>query len=133
LQDLANAGQGQPVQSRPPGADCNPGALQGTYADAGGSAPVFNPANPDALKADIAGIVGSFRSCTYTLNEDVDPAKANLGTVLVNDVNAAYDDPNGWRMNSATELELVGDACDAVKTTIDPDVYISFPCDVFVK
>lgn len=133
LQDLANAGLGLPVQQRTPPESCTAPFNLATYSAQGGDAQVFNPANPDALKADIAGIVGNFRSCTYTLNEEVSPDKANLGTVLVNDAEAIYDDANGWRMNSTTELELLGASCEAVKTVVDPDVYISFPCDVFVK
>ncbi len=133
LQDLANAGSGQPVISRPPAENCEGLTTNlATYSGESGSARVFNPSNPDQLKADIAGVVGSTRSCVYTMNEEVDLEKANLGTVLVNDVEARYEDENGWRMNSATELELLGDSCIAVKTTINPDVYISFPCDSFV-
>jgi hypothetical protein len=51
--------------------------------------------------------------------------------VLVNDVVARFEDEDGWRMNSPSELELLGASCIAVKTTINPDVYISFPCDSF--
>lgn len=132
LQDLANAGTGQPVIGRTPTEDCQGLTTNlATYSQESGAAPVFNPTDPDQLKADIAGVVGSTRSCVYTMNEEVDLEKANLGTVIVNDVMARYEDDDGWRMNSPTELELLGDSCIAVKTTINPDVYISFPCDSF--
>lgn len=133
LQDLANAGSGLPVQQRPLPANCEEFQFnQGTYSTSGGNATVFNPSDPEQLKADIAGVVGSTRSCVYTMNEEVELDKAHLGTVLVNDVMARYDDKDGWRMNSPTELELLGASCIAVKTTINPDVFISFPCDSFV-
>jgi hypothetical protein len=103
----------------------------GSYSASGGNATVFNPSDPEQLKADIAGVVGSTRSCVYTMNEEVDLEKAYLGTVLVNDVVARFEDEDGWRMNSPSELELLGASCIAVKTTINPDVYISFPCDSF--
>lgn len=132
LQDLANAGSGQPVQQRPVPSNCEGAVFNlGSYSTSGGTATVFNPSDPDQLKADIAGVVGSTRSCVYTMNEEVELDKANLGTVLVNDVVAEYEDENGWRMNSPSELELLGASCIAVKTTIAPDVYISFPCDSF--
>jgi hypothetical protein len=133
LQDLANAGSGLPVQERPLPANCEDFEFnRGSYSASGGDATVFNPSDPEQLKADIAGVVGSTRSCVYTMNEEVELDKANLGTVLVNDVVARYEDEDGWRMNSSTEIELLGASCIAVKTTIDPDVFISFPCDSFV-
>lgn len=132
LQDLANAGLGQPVQDRPEPVDCPMGSFTlGAYSPTGGAAKVFNPADPDALKADIAGIVGALRSCSYTLSAEVIADKAHLGTVLVNDEAAVFGDPNGWRMNDAYELELIGASCVAVKTVASPDVYISFPCESF--
>lgn len=133
LQDLANAGSGLPVQQRPPPSNCEDSVFNlGSYSAAGGNATVFNPSDPEQLKADIAGVVGSTRSCTYTMNEEVELDKAYLGTVLVNEVVAEFEGEDGWRMNSPTEIELLGAACIAVKTTIDPDVFISFPCDSFV-
>lgn len=134
LQDLANAGLGLPVQRRAPPEACEDSAFNlGAYSDTGGDARVFNPADPAALKADIAGIVGRLRSCSYTVSEEVDPEKVHLGTVWIGDDIVPFDDDNGWRMNSATEIELLGTSCEAIKTVIDPDVYISFPCDVFLK
>jgi von Willebrand factor type A domain len=134
LQDLANAGLGLPVAQRGLPDGCQDSTFdQGKYSANGGDARVFNPADPAALKADIAGIVGRLRGCSYIMSEEVDPEKAHLGTVFVNDETAVHDDENGWRMNSATELELLGSSCEAIKTVIDPDVFISFPCDVFVK
>ena len=134
LQDLANAGLGLPVQRRAPSEDCPDANFnRGSYSESGGDARVFNPADPAALKADIAGIVGRLRGCSYTLNTDVDPDKVHLGTVWIGDDVIPFDDDNGWRMNSATELELLGDSCEAIKTVLDPDVYISFPCEVFLK
>lgn len=133
LQDLANAGSGQPVQQRAVPSHCAGSVFNlGSYSPQGGNATVFNPSDPGQLKADIAGVVGSTRSCIYTMNQEVELDKAHLGTVLVNDVVAKYEDENGWRMNSSSELELLGASCTAVKTTINPDVYISFPCDSFV-
>ncbi len=134
LQDLANAGLGQPVQSRPEPVDCPMGSFtQGTYSATGGAAKVFNPTDPAALKADIAGIVGALRSCAYTLSAEVNPNTANLGTVLINGQTAEFENENGWRMNGPYELEILGASCLAVKTVVNPDVYISFPCNSFVK
>jgi hypothetical protein len=38
-----------------------------------------------------------------------------------------YDDPNGWRVNSPTEIELLGDACALIQAG-DVDVQVEFTC-----
>ena len=40
-----------------------------------------------------------------------------------------YQDPNGWKLNNPTEIELVGTSCQAIKTG-DHDVRVTFPCGV---
>lgn len=131
LQDLANAGAGEPVQRRGIGADCEESNLA-TYSDAGGDARYYRPENPAALRDDIGGIIGGVRSCEFKLSEEVDLEEADKGTVLLDCDGLPYDDDNGWRMKSSTELELVGDSCTAIKTTIRPDLYITFPCESYV-
>lgn len=132
LQDLANAGMGQPVVQRGPN-ECDETGSLGTYSSEGGDASYYKPSDPGALRKDIGGIIGSVRSCEFTLNTEVDLEKVGQGTVLLDCEGVPYDDPDGWRMNSATELELLGDSCSGVKTSVDPFVYITFPCDVIVK
>lgn len=131
LQDLANAGAGQPVQRRTPQADCDPPTL-GSYEPSGGDARYYRPENPADLRDDIGRIVGGVRSCEFKLSEEVDLEKADKGTVLLDCEGLPYDDANGWRMTSPTDLELVGDACATIKTTIRPDLYITFPCESYV-
>lgn len=132
LQDLANAGTGQPVAQREPN-DCGETGTLATYSAEGGNAQYHKPSDPDALRRDIGGVIGSVRSCEFTLNHEVDLDTVGQGTVLLNCEEVPHDDPNGWRMNSSTELELLGSSCNGVKTAVDPFVYITFPCDVIVK
>ena len=42
------------------------------------------------------------------------------------------DGPDGWRANSGTEIELLGAACDTIKTG-DHTVSGSFPCGAVVE
>ena len=48
-------------------------------------------------------------------------------------ISKAPGDDNGWRMNSELELEILGASCNTIKTSVAPDVFISFPCESFVK
>ena len=37
------------------------------------------------------------------------------GTVTLDGSALGCNDPNGWRLNSASEIELLGTACEAIK------------------
>ncbi len=54
------------------------------------------------------------------------------GSFTVNGEVIACNDPDGWQLNSPTEIEFVGDACDTIMN--DPDVVIGaeFPCGAVV-
>jgi len=86
-------------------------------------------------QADLASafdtIVSGVRSCVFTLNGTVEASRADTGSVLLDGKFLTYMDPNGWRMNAPSELELLGSACAAIKRG-DHDLKIDFPCGVIV-
>lgn len=106
---VANAGQGKPLN---------------------GDAGAILPANKDQLTAALRNIVLGARTCVFDLNGSVTPGKESLGTVKVNDAVQTFG--AGWRLNSPTQIELLGDACTTVKTSNDARVSAQFPCDAFV-
>lgn len=110
LKDMANAGAGLPVS----------GNQQAPYYEAG---------DPKALVDAFNTIINGARSCVLKLNGWVDPADAGLGKVVLDGKTLGYGDAEGWKMNSPTEIELVGSACDAIQQG-DHAVGISFPCGV---
>lgn len=139
LQDIANAGQGLPVQEPPPDLKyqaCTPTQmLAATYAGAAetpGAAPYFTAANAAELETAMKGLLNSVVSCTYDMNATVvgDPA---LGTVKVNDMDVTYGDPNGWKLeDNKTQITLQGAACDSFKAQAGSKLFVSFPCKVAV-
>ncbi len=134
LQALANAGVGQPVTTPNVPGDCPEDlSTPGDYAGENGNATYYMPESPDALKNDIGDLIGGVRSCTFDLSVEVDLDTANRGTVLLDCESVPYDDPNGWRMNSPTELEVLGNACGDIRTAADPYLFITFPCGSIVK
>ena len=84
----------------------------------------------EKLSEAFGAIVGNARGCTFALEGEVDPGGASSGTVLLNDTALTLNDPDGWKLKSENEVELVGASCSAIKdgkTNLD----IKFPCDVY--
>jgi hypothetical protein len=110
LQDMANAGQGLPVG----------GAQNAEYYEAN---------NQAALEQAFNEIINGVRDCRLKLNGQVDASKASQGRVTLDGQPLGFEDANGWRLNNPTEIELLGTACEAIKTG-DHDVRVVFPCGV---
>lgn len=92
----------------------------------------FYPANnaqelAEALESIILGV----RSCRFMLDGMIELERAAEGSVVLDGMELAYDDPNGWRVLSPSEIELVGSACDAVQQGAT-QIAIDFPCGVYV-
>jgi len=141
LQDLANAGTGQPVL-RNTNQDfintCtdkdNTGApiYIGEYVDdpaLSGSAPYYTASDPAALQTTLAELIAQVRSCSFEMNALVDLELANLGTVSIDGAPVSYEDPNGWRMANEYTVELVGGACEQIQGD-SQGLFISFPCEI---
>ncbi len=110
-QDMANAGTGKP--------------LDGSQ----GNSPYYPANDQSALQAAFLSIINGVRSCKLTLNGSVDPEHAGEGHVYVDGNEVGYQDPNGWQLNSPTEIELLGAACDAIQTG-NHTVTGSFGCGI---
>lgn len=140
LQDVANAGAGAAVKS--PGDalvnSCLGGDLskaKGKYAATGGTTKYFTPDPTDAtaLENALSAAVAGAQSCTFDLQGkiEVDLAHASFGHVLIDGKEVPYNATNGWQMTSATQLELVGDACALLKNATK-GISFDFPCDIII-
>lgn len=119
-QDMANAGSGRPV---PAAANCDP------IMDPVNCAPTYEPTTKQALIDAFNDIINGQRTCVFSLDGEVIPGKECDGTVIVNGSNLSCNDPNGWRLNSPTEIEFLGTACDAILNDPNAMVSVEFPCD----
>lgn len=108
LAQLANAGAGLPVD----------GAQQAPYFEANDQAQLVG-----ALDRVIEGV----RSCTFQLDGEVQPGNAASGSVTLDGQSLTYGDRDGWKLNSGSEVQLLGAACTRLMTG-DHDVRASFPC-----
>ena len=107
----------------------------GSYAATGGTAMVYHPNTADkkALTDQIASVVSGIKSCTFDLGGKI---TANLdllseASVTVEGQIVPLSMTNGWRMNSGTQLELVGPACDNWHKPEVTKIDFNFPCDIF--
>lgn len=83
-----------------------------------------------ALAQAFADIVTGVRSCTFTLDGMV-TGDGHEGSVTVDGVTVVQNDPNGWRLNNPSEVELLGTSCELVKMG-DHSIDVSFPCGVVI-
>ncbi len=111
LQDLANAGVG--VMPGDP------------------DAPFYVPSDQAAMVAAFEEIINGVRSCVLTLDTAILPGQADQGTVTVNGMEIPFDDDDGWRVNSPTEIELLGASCEAIQAG-DVEVTVEFTCQAIV-
>jgi hypothetical protein len=107
----------------------------GTYAAADGNATVYRPdaANQAALAAQIASVVQGIKSCTFDLNDvSINLDRLSEASVSIQDTLVPLSQTDGWRMNSATQLELVGSACSSWNQPDSTKIDFNFPCDIVV-
>jgi hypothetical protein len=140
LQDVANAGSGQPVEPPPMGywyeqcatqqSGTNPGTPMATYAavGGGGTAEYFTATTAEELRTALTGLLTNVVSCSVEMNAVVTGNPA-LGMVTVGGNAVSYDDPNGWVLDMTTRytVTLQGAACETFKGGAALD--IQFPCD----
>jgi hypothetical protein len=132
LGDVANAGTGQPVVDRQMAVHYQCPNSTATYAAVSGNAPFFEPNVNDraALVSALSSTISGVRSCVFDLQGKVKItlALADQGEVAIDGVKVPYGAPDGYRMNSETELELLGAACQHLKQPDTKSVSIDFPC-----
>jgi hypothetical protein len=97
---------------------------------AAGGGNVYPGFNPGDLSTAFNEIIDGARSCVIDLDGEIASGKETTGTVTLDGERLLLDDENGWKVNSATQLELLGEACETIKSG-DHDLKIKFPCGSF--
>ena len=106
LQDMANAGAG--VQTGQP------------------DAPYYQALDAATLTAAFDDILSNVRECRFEISEALTATSAATCTVTVNGSVVPYDDPDGWILDDAIEIQLVGAACEGIQ---EGQVSIEMDCD----
>lgn len=82
------------------------------------------------IESAFESVITGARPCKFELDGTLN-ALGSSGEVLIDGVEQVMDDPDGWRINSVTEIELLGEACKQVRSKPDVDLKVSFSCEVF--
>jgi hypothetical protein len=114
LSEIANAGQGFPPADVPPAPRYYQVTTQQALADA------------------FEQIITGTRSCTMTLNGEINPKLADRGEVILDGMPVPKSDTDGWRVVDGSTIELVGSACEAIQEGVHA-LSASFPCEVIIK
>jgi hypothetical protein len=97
-----------------------------------GDAVAIEPSSSQQLVDALRQIVLDARTCTFTLNGQVQPGSEELGVVTLNGTTVPLDAPGapeeGWRLEDPSTLELVGEACKTLKATPNATLSARFPC-----
>ncbi|HEY4105748.1 MAG TPA: VWA domain-containing protein [Polyangiaceae bacterium] len=154
LQAFANAGAGQPVAAPFTGtamdvyyscqseagwkADYAEAGVTGmsavaAYAATGGMTKYYSPdvTDQDALTTQLRTVLAGVKSCLFDLSKfTIDLNGLDQASVLVQGQTVPLDSTNGWRMNSESQLELVGSACTNWQQPQNTKIDFNFPCDI---
>lgn len=98
-------------------------------ADAGGGS-VYPGFSPGALTDAFEEIINGARSCVIDLDGEIARGREGDGTITLDGEKLTLDDPDGWQVNSPSQIELLGAACETIKVG-KHDLSIKFPCDSF--
>ncbi len=108
----------------------------GVYGAAATNATVYHPdpADQAALTDQIARVVSGIKSCTFDLGGDISVNLALLdqASVSIEGQKLPLAQDNGWRMNSPTQVELVGNACATWNDPKNTHIDFNFPCEIIV-
>lgn len=140
LQDVANAGAGQPVAPNTLeytySACVKDTGLSATYAAdvmSAGTAPYYTVSAADAttaqnqLAAAIEASLTQTRSCTFNMDAQV-VGDASLGTLTLDGNALTFGDPNGWVLGTdLTSVTINGTACEGWKKS-GGKINVVFPC-----
>jgi hypothetical protein len=116
------------------------GRTIGTYAAAAGPTMPYKPAATDQaqLVQQLRTALSNTKSCVFDLSDvggrsiKVDPMQLDKARVSVMGTLIPHNDANGWRMNSQTQLELVGSACTIWRMPTSTNIDFQFPCSTII-
>jgi hypothetical protein len=95
-----------------------------------GGGQVYDGFSPGALGEAFEEIINGVRSCVIDLDGEIADGKESTGTVTLDGEALVLDDADGWRVNTPSQIELLGAACEAIKKG-GHDLAIKFPCESF--
>lgn len=110
FREVANVGQGAPRS-----------------ATGSSAIPYYTSSNAAQLQSAFQSIINGVLTCDLALTQGIDMAHAASGTVTLNGQPLTFG--SDWILVDPMTIRLQGAACDTLKTTPNPDIVASFPCE----
>lgn len=136
LDELARAGAGvnvylQPGQPGyvPPGDPAYPKNPVPNAGNGENDAFFFKGNSSELLYQAFESIIIGSRPCKFTLKNAILDGFQDTGELSINGVKKTLKDPNGWRVNSLTEIEVLGSSCTQIRENADVDLKVEFSCE----
>ncbi|MEO8181617.1 MAG: vWA domain-containing protein [Deltaproteobacteria bacterium] len=101
-------------------------AVAGKGGDA--TAQAYTALDTSALVAAFDAIIGSVRTCDFTLEGTVTASNAPRGKVVLDGQALTFGDANGWEMPDEQTVRLRGSACEQAQADA-AGISMKFPCD----
>ncbi len=98
-------------------------------AEAGGGN-IYPGFSPGALSSAFDDIINGARPCKIDLAGTIAKGEEATGTVTLDGGKLVLDDDDGWQVNTASQIELLGEACETIKSG-EHGLSIKFPCEAF--
>jgi hypothetical protein len=116
------------------------GQTIGDYAATAGPTLPYKPdvADQATLVAQLSQALSGVKGCIFDLNNldgkvlTVDMTMLDVVDVKVMNVSVPLDPTNGWRLNSSSELELVGTSCTNWRSPQNTQIDIKIPCKAII-
>jgi hypothetical protein len=128
------------------------GDTLGTYSSTMGPTVPYTPNASDVtmLTTQLSTALAGVRSCTFDLSSfQIDASKLNEAQIYIVDssgnktvIQLDPKEQNGWYMTdittnsmgmqTATQVQLFGPACDALRSQNTVDIKFNFPCDIII-
>ncbi|HET8933792.1 MAG TPA: vWA domain-containing protein [Polyangiales bacterium] len=91
--------------------------------------PPFVPTNKAELVQVFKDIIGPAAACDVVLRGSVKPGIECMGSIKVNGVPLACNDPNGWMLKDKSTISITGTACDEYRNNLTAVLEADFPCE----
>lgn len=101
-------------------------AVAGSGGDT--TAQAYTALDTSALVAAFDAIIGSVRTCDFTLEGTVTRTNAPRGKVVLDGQALTFGDANGWEMPDDATVRLKGTACERAQADA-AGISMKFPCD----
>ncbi|MBC8131648.1 MAG: VWA domain-containing protein, partial [Deltaproteobacteria bacterium] len=116
------------------------GTTLGMYDTTAGPTKPYTPdaSNQTMLMNQLSQALSGVKSCTFDLGDingksiKVDLTQLDQASITVMGTALPRSDTNGWRMNSATQLELTGGACATWRMPNTTTIRFGFPCEIII-